>query len=222
MLSILGGTIAVLAFSATSSFAFWESASSQTTGTATVLKSGEFKYPGNGSVTCEAKEIVGQWQIQGAGQIKGQQKITTKGPHLQLQIKKWGNNCKAGLVGAEVGECDFQLVQQEKEMKATGGVAKIPCVVKIPAIGCTIQVPTGMEAPQGSGKGINVGLKEVELSNVGSNQLDKVKITNTAGGQGQLAGEGIFAQASGCPNNNSTEEAELTGLEFEAVGVNAV
>jgi len=221
MLGILGGTIVALALSATPSFATWES--TQTTGPITVLKSGEFTYPGNGSIKCPAAEIKAQWQIQGAGQIKEQQKVTTKGPHLQIQIKSWGTGCVSGVAPAEVSECDFQLVQQAGVFTATAGVSKRPCVVKIPAAACTIQIPQGMEAPQGSGKGINVGLKAVALSNVGANQLDKVSITKTAGGQGQLAGEGIFAQASGsCPKTTPTEEAELLELEFEAEGVKAV
>lgn len=86
-----------------------------------------------------------------------------------------------------------------------------------------MQIPVGMETSQRSGKGINVGLKEVALSNSGSNQIDKVSITKTAGGQGQLPGEGIFEQASGgCLSTTPTEEAEWTGLEFEAAGVKAV
>jgi len=81
-----------------------------------------------------------------------------------------------------------------------------------------------MGKSQNSGTGINVGLKEVELSNVGKNQLDKFKITS--GGEGQLSGEGIFAQSTSgnplCPLAASSEESTITGFEFEAEGVKAV
>jgi len=82
-----------------------------------------------------------------------------------------------------------------------------------------------MEAPQGSGKGINVGLKGVTLENSGNNQKDKGTVTT--GGEGQRAGEGIFATASGASCGlftlvAATEEATLVNLEFTAEGVKAV
>jgi len=224
VLSVLAGTVAMLALSATSASATWTSNNGQTTGNITVNTAGELTYP-NSTVKCVASEIKAQWQIQGAGQIKEQQKITTSGPHLQIQVKEWGKNCLAGgLLPATVSECDFQLVQQAGSFTATAGVSKRTCVITVPSISCTIQIPAGMEAPQGSGKGINVGLKSVALTNSGTNQIDKVTVN--AGGQGQLAGEGIFASSSsGCANGGlvaSTEEATLTGLEFTAEGVKAV
>jgi len=226
MLSVLVGTLAMLALSAAPASAIWESNNGQTTGTVKVLKPGAFAYPPAAKVTCpNVAEIKAQWQIQGAGQIKEQQKITTKGPHLQIQVKAWGK-CEAevgtNILPATVSECDFQLVQQAGVFKATGGVSKRPCVIT--AEPCRIQVPVGMEKTQNSGTGINVGLKEVELSNVGKNQLDKATVME--GGEGQLAGKGVFAQSTSgnplCPLVAATEEATLTGLEFEAEEVKAV
>ena len=87
-LSVLVGTLAMLALSAVPASAIWESNNGQTTGNVNVLKTGLFSY-GRGAVfKCpSAAEVKAQWQIQGAGQIKGQQKITTQGPHLQFQVK---------------------------------------------------------------------------------------------------------------------------------------
>jgi hypothetical protein len=227
VLSVLAGTIAMLALSATSASATWTSNTGQTTGNITVNSAGEFTYPTGHKIKCNAAEIKAQWQIQGAGQIKEQQqKITTSGPHLQVQVKNWGANCIAdGMLKAEVSECDFQLVQQAGSFTATAGVSKRACVIKIEGGACAIQVPVGMEAPQGSGKGINVGLKGVTLTNSGTNQIDKATINS--GGQGQRAGEGIFATASGPSCGlftivSATEESTLTGLEFTAEGVKAV
>jgi len=225
ILSVLAGTIAMLALSATSASATWTSNSTQTTGTISVQKAGAFTISGN-TLKCVASEIKAQWQIQGAGQIKEQQKITTSGPHLQVQVKNWGANCLINEIApTTISECDFQLVQQAGSLTATAGISKQPCTIKIPAASCTIQIPTGIEAPQGSGKGINIGLKGVTLTNSGTNQIDNAEITS--GGQGQLAGEAIFAQApgAGCASLGlaaSTEEATLTGLEFTAEGVKAV
>jgi len=223
MLSVLSGMIAVLALSAAPAYALWESTNGSTRGTVHVLTPGEFTYETGASVKCpNAAEIKAQWILEGAGQIKEQQKATTKGPHLQLQVKSWGKceaTVKGTTVAATVGECDFRLVQQAGVFTATGGVSTMPCVIKTSI--CLIQVPVGMEKSQNSGTGINVGLKTVELSNVGSNQLDKAKITE--GGEGQL-GTGIFAQSSGafCPLAASSGTGTLTGLEFEAEGVKAV
>jgi hypothetical protein len=226
VLSVLAGTVAMLALSATSASATWTSNTGQTTGNITVNKSGEFKYPG-ALVKCPTTaEIKAQWQIQGAGQIKEQQKITTSGPHLQIQVKSWGKSCLANEAApAEISECDFQLVQQAGVFTATAGVSKRSCVIAVPATSCSIQIPQGMEAPQGSGKGINVGLKTVALTNSGTNQIDKATISG--GGQGQLPGEGIFGQSfgAGCATVGiaaSSEEATLTGFEFTAEGVKAV
>jgi len=225
ILSVLAGTLAMLALSAAPSSAIWESNNGQTTGTVKILKTGEFTYAKGATVKCpNIAEVKAQWQIQGAGQIKEQQKITTKGPHLQIQVKEWGK-CEATVgtnkLPAKVGECDFQLVQQAGVFKATGGVSKQPCVIK--AEPCQIQVPIGMEKTQNSGTGINVGLKEVVLSNVGKNQLDVANVTS--GGEGQL-GEGIFAQSTSgnplCPLAASSGTGSLTGLEFEAEEVKAV
>src|ERR1700686_4639563 len=109
ILSVLTGTLAMLALSAAPASAIWESNNGQATGTVHVLKSGEFTYATGATVKCpNTAEIKAQWQIQGAGQIKEQQKITTKGPHLQIQVKEWGK-CEAdedAKLQATVSECD--------------------------------------------------------------------------------------------------------------------
>ena len=224
-LSVLAGTIAMLALSAAPASAIWESNNGQTTGTVKVLKSGEYIYAAGDSLKCpNVAEINAQWQIQGAGQIKEQQKITTKGPHLQIQVKAWGK-CEATIgttkLPMTVSECDVQLVQQAGVFKGSGGVSKRPCVIK--AEPCQIQIPIGMEKTQNSGTGINVGLKSLELSNVGKNQLDKVKVTE--GGEAQ-GGKGIFAQSTSgnplCPLAASSSTGTFTGFEFEAEEVKAV
>jgi hypothetical protein len=75
-----------------------------------------------------------------------------------------------------------------------------------------------METQPGSNKGINVGLTKTALSQVSENQLDKVEVT--AGGTGDLAGEGTYLTQQGkhvnCPIQGASEEGELTGVEFEA------
>src|ERR1700686_1385283 len=225
-LSVLAGTFAMLAVSAAPASAIWESNNGQTTGTIKVIATGEYTYStGGASLRCpNVAEVKAQWQIQGAGQIKEQQKITTKGPHLQLQVKEWGK-CEATIgtskLPATVSECDFQLVQQAGIFTATGGVSKSPCVVK--AEPCQIQVPIGMEKTQNSGPGINVGLKTISLSGEGKNQLDKANITE--GGEAK-GGKGIFAQSTSsnplCPLAASSATASLTGFEFEAEEVKAV
>jgi len=225
MLSVLAGTIAMLALSAAPASAIWESNNGQTTGTVKVLATGEFTYATGAFVKCpNTAEVKAQWQIQGAGQIKEQQKITTKGPHLQIQVKAWGK-CEATVgttkLPATVSECDFQLVQQTG-LSATGGVSKQPCVIT--AEPCKIQVPIGMEKTQNSGTGINVGLKTITLSNVNTkNQLDEVNITE--GGEAQ-GGKGVFAQSTSgnplCPLAGSSATGTLTGLKFEAEEVKVV
>jgi hypothetical protein len=234
-LSVLVGLLAVLAISATPASAWFKATTS--TGTATVLTSGEFKYAKQGTIKCPAKEILAKWAIQTAGQIKehqvnGKQELTTFGPHLNLDVTSWGPNCVAEIGGTKiaageivVSECELQVVQAKGSFVATGGVVK-GCLVKIgkgvkPL--CVIQVPAGMETSAESGKGINVGLSKVALENSGTNLLAKVNAET--GGTGQLAGEGIFAQSVGtnalCTLKKSTEEATLTGLEDSAAGVHA-
>jgi hypothetical protein len=233
-LGVLTGLVAVLAISATPASAWFKATTS--TGTATVLASGEFKYAGQGTIKCPAKEIVATWAIQTAGQIKehqinGKQELTTFGPHLHIVVTKWGPNCiaeigttKIGVGGVIVKPCEFQLVQEKTSLVATGGVVT-PCLVKIGTGSplCEIQVPAGMETSAESGKGINVGLSKIALENKGTNLLGKINATS--GGTGQLAGEAVFAQSVGtnplCTLKKVTEEATLTGVEAEATGVNA-
>jgi hypothetical protein len=234
-LSVLAGIIASLAISVTPAYAVFKSKNGSTQGTGHAILSGSFKYASQGTVECEPKTIEAKWQIQTAGQIKehqinGKQEPTTEGPHLNIQIKNWGT-CKAIISGstlpANVKPCELQLVQTAKGvLTATGGVVT-PCIVKAgeptkPT--CEIQIPAGIETAAESGVGINVGLKENTLKNTAAGLLGKTNITG--GGQGQLAGEGIYAESlaghSLCPLKPVTEEATLSGLEVEAEGVEEV
>ncbi len=226
-LSVLGGTIAVLALSASpAAYAEWVSNNGSTRGIVTITASGSFFYPPANTVKCPASEIKAQWIIQGAGQIKQQLKSTTRGPNLLIQVKNWGANCEAeiGTIGlvkpVKITECTFRATQQLGSTEPTGG-ASTGCLVVVGSVLCEIQVPAGMEGPQGSGKGINVGLKKIVVTKEGNNT--KGKINANEGGQGQLTGEGIFAQSVGtnalCPLAHSTEEATLTGVEGTLEGV---
>jgi hypothetical protein len=230
-LTVLSSVVAMFALSATPASAWFSSTQSQ--GNAKVITSGVFNYAGQGKVTCPAKEIVAQWHIGKAAPIKVQQEATTEGPHLNLQVKKWGPDCTAEIgttkIAAgeiEVKECDFQLVQEKGSFTPTGGVAT-PCLLKIGKGAtplCEIQVPAGMETSSGSGKGINVGLSKGTLENKGANIFGKINAEE--GGTGELAGKAIFAESVGknalCTLKKVTEESTLTSLEGELEGVKAV
>lgn len=220
-LSLLAGIVAVLAVSASPASAWWEAAK-QLKGPIRVIQAGSF-VDGEGAakfvVKCPANEVVARWSIQTAGQIKihekeGKQEQTNLGPHLNIQVKSWGANCKAKIgeaaeVKAEVKACELQLVQSKGSFTATGGVVT-ECRIK--AANCESIVPAGMEKSPESGEGINVGLKEAVLENITPNQLDKVNVT------------GVRAEKqanAGCVLT-TVQKAELTGLEFEAEGVKAV
>jgi hypothetical protein len=224
LLSVLAGFVAVLAVSATPASAWWESNGTGTTGKAVVTESGTF-IDKAGSVTAEVKcppnEIVGTWSIQTKGEIKihnkeGKQEETKFGPHLHLNITSWGPNCVATIGGTKfkagevkVTPCELQLVQQKGSFTATAGVVTA-CRIEVSI--CTIIIPAGMEKQQGSNEGINVGLKEVTLSNSGSNQIDKVNVT------------GIRAEKQAnalCPLP-TLGEASLTGFVFTVEGAKAV
>lgn len=232
-LGVLAGFIAVLALSAIPASAEFKSTQSQ--GNINILNAGEFKDSGI-PVTCPKEEIKAQYHIQTKGQIKGQQKQTTKGPHLLIQVKSWGTKCKATVLGlgipTTVKPCDFQLVQRTSEGQkeagspalASGGVAT-SCLLKIgvnpeePT--CELQIPTGMETAQETDQGINVGLETAELKNSGANLI--AKINATKGGKGQL-GTGIRVEpvgGKGCPITSVNEGGTLTGVEGEAIGLNA-
>ncbi len=231
-LSVLAGIVAALAISAAPASAWWKSTQSQ--GTVKVITSGQFEDAGV-PIVCPENEIKSTWHIQTAGQIKihqkgGKQELTTEGPHLNIQVK-WGNkefDCKAKVSGTEtvtnVKACELQLVQAKEALVANGGVVT-PCIIKIgngtKAV-CEFEVPSGMEKAPESNEGINVGLTETKLLNVGSNQLDEVEVAK--GGKGQL-GTGIRVnQIPGhalCPVKTN-EEASLKGLKFEAENVKEI
>jgi hypothetical protein len=240
MLSILAGIIAALAVSATPALATsvqWKAINGSTSGTGHVIHSGVFKYIAKGTTegtfTCEAKGIEAEWQIQTKGQIKehqinGKQELAKQGPQLHIQVKKWGT-CEATIgsttgLSLEIGACNFQLY-----LPPSGGhpiaAVQTPCLIKAgPAKEptCEIQIPAAMEKTPESHEGINTGLKETVIENLpGKGLIGKSNITS--GGQGQLPGEGIYAQSIPkhplCPLAPVTEEATLTGLEVEAVGV---
>ena len=179
-------------------------------------------------MSCLAEDIIGQTHIQAKGQIKLQQEHTTKGPHLNIQVKSWGKCISvvaAMKLSAEIKPCGLQLVQQKGSFKATAGVVE-PCLIKVGESKsplCEIQIPAGMEGQAGSNKGINVGLSEVELENVAAEQNDKINIEH--GGTGQLAGDGIMMISLPghplCPLATN-EEATLTGLELRVVSAKAI
>ena len=234
-LGVLTGIVATLALSAAPASAWFRSIAkpAQSQGTITVISHGVFHYTNQGIVECPTNEIKAQYHIQTKGQLKnhgqevGKQEQTTEGPHLAIQVKEWGK-CESEITGqknrleAKVKECDFQIVQQKGSFEATGGIIT-GCFVKIgpekePL--CEIQVPAGMEKQPGSNEGINVGLKEIKLSNVGKNVLAKANINGGGLAQkGERTGK-IFAYSVGknalCPLSKHTEEATLEGLEGEA------
>jgi hypothetical protein len=225
-LAILIGMAATFALSAAPASAWFSS--TQTQGKVKVISSGEFAYAGQGFIKCPASEIEAQWHIQKKGPIKLQQEVTTEGPHLQIQVKNWGSNCLAEIGTTKVGagelkikECGVQLVQVKGSLSPTGGVVT-PCLIKLGSL-CEVQVPSGMETSSESDKGINVGLSKGKLENKASNIFGTINVES--GGAGGLAGEGIFAESVGknalCTLKKSTEEATLTGLEFELEGIKA-
>jgi hypothetical protein len=197
--------------------------SSRQQGVDKTLKFGELRLDGTTAVTtCAASEVKSQWHIEVAGQIKQQQKETTSGPDLLLQIKNWGKcSTKIGSSGSfatEIKECDLRIVQGESEV-GYGGVVT-PCLVKIGTEGkevlCEMQIPAGMEDEAESDEGINVGLSETTFDK-GAPLIAKVNMAS--GGLGQAAGEGMLVQQASkrvlCPLPAS-ENAELDGMEVEA------
>lgn len=225
-LSVLAGLVAVLAISATPASAWWKS--TQTQGTVKVIEPGAFT-DGTAIITCPKEEVKVQWSIQAAAQIKAAQTRVTEGPHLSMQVK-WGNkeyDCLTKIAGSEtetnVTACELQLAQAKTSLIATGGVVT-PCTIKIGkgSALCELLVPTGMEKSANSNEGINVGLTETTLSNVGANQLDKVNTEK--GGAGQL---GTGVRVNQIPGHTNcavatNEKGALTGLEIEAENVKAI
>lgn len=223
-LSVLAGMVAVLAVSAAPASAWFYATGQQWKGQVTITNAGVFSY-GEGAnraeVKCVASEIKAQWSIQTKGQIKIHEKeekqLQTKfGPHLHIQVKDWGKGCTAKIgakgeaLAAVVKPCELQGVDPQKGVAtATGGVAT-ECVIK--GGGCEIHVPAGMEKEAGSGTGINVGLKEIEVENKENNLFGKINIT------------GIRAEKQPntplCPLLSKSEEASLKGVEGELLGVN--
>lgn len=187
LLAIFAGMIATLAVSAAPAFAEFESTQTKGAG-----KSGTVVLEGGGA-TLECTSAEGEWKIRTAGKIEEQNQVkqtpTTRGPHLNLTIKKW-NGCKAKTssvkeVTAEVGECTLQLVQQEGETKAKGGVVSA-CTVKTKVLGlpCTITTPAAKEQEK-----INFGLEKNALENSGSNLItvaEDTGITTKPSGSGCL------------------------------------
>lgn len=225
-LSVLAGSIAMLALSATTASAEFRSTltPAQSQGNITVLKESAVTDEGV-TAKCPPAEIVGQYHIQKKGQIKQQQTATTEGPHLQIQIKSWGKGCEAELlkskVPVEIKPCGFQAVQRQTT-EATGGVSEA-CLIKVGGEKpiCELQLPVGMETAKASNQGINVGLKEIKLSNNGGNLLSTGVLSG--GGRGQLGEKGFVVQIPGhplCPIKTN-ENGEISGGEGEAIGVNA-
>ncbi len=226
-LSVLAGTIAALAVSAAPASAWWESNSQANEGKGVVNKSGEFideTAGGSAVVTCPEKEIEATWSIQTKGEIKVHNKeekqIKTKaGPHLHINVLKWGTMCKAKIGGTAAGQahvspCELQIVQPQKGTGSQTATAGVVTACRVEAANCTIIVPAGMETQQGSNEGINVGLKEVTLENSGTNnQVDKVAV------------KGIRAEkqlpSAGCPLT-ALGTASLTGMEITVEGAKLI
>jgi hypothetical protein len=213
ILSLFSIMAAVLAISATSAMAEFESKASpkQTQGKINILKEGNFEINGAFPVKCPKAEIKAIYRIQQKGQIKQQQLPSTSGPHLEIQVKSWGNNCTTNVLGTEVpttvNACNLVLEQRQKT-EAAGGVVT-PCGIAIGTL-CKIQIPAGMETAANSGQGINVGLTTVTLSNSGNNGIAKANING--GGRGQIGGGKIFANQSGstCPEDSKLKQKTST------------
>ena len=228
ILSILAGMIVVLAVSAAPASAWWESNTGQTQGTVMPIRAPEVILgKGEGATTfrCITEEIKAIWYLQTKGQIKehqknGKQEPTTKGPHLHIQIKSWGKGCTAKIdketFVVEISSCELQWVQAKGSFTATAGFVT-GCLLKFgttkPPL-CEIQIPPGMEKAPESNEGINVGLREVSLENIGKNQLDIVNVK-----------ESILANSIGtnalCPLAKSFDMS-IVGFELEAEGIKAV
>ncbi len=221
-LSVLAGMVAMLAISVASASAQWEANGIGTTGKGRVTESGVFiggSGAGKSEVKCPEEGIEASWSIQSSGQIKihnsaGKQESVKKGPHLYINVMKWGPKCSAKIGGASpiqahLKPCELQLVQATGNFVATGGVAT-EC--RIEAGPCTIIVPAGMETGAETNTGINVGLSETKLENVGKNQIDKV---NTTGIRAEKQVNAL------CPLV-TIQTAELKGLTFEVIEAKAV
>lgn len=236
LLSILVGALTALAISATPAFAEFTSKSNpaQSMGKVKVLNSGEFKDGPNLSVKCPASEIKAIYRIQQKHQIKEQQASLTTGPHLEIQVKEWGPNCKATVSGTEIGAtisggtegCRLVLEQRQavngqNPGSAAGGVLS-QCTIATVNNVCELVVARGMETGLETGQGINVGLTKIELANNGNN--GKALVNINGGGKSQ-SGEGKIwvQQVPGhtlCPVNNNFS-GELLNFEAEAENLNA-
>ena len=223
-LGVFVGIVTALVLSAAPAVAEFQSTQKQ--GIGHVVVAGEFKIPTVGKTTCVATEIEGQWHIQTKGQIKAQLAETTKGPNLEVQVKNWGTKCLTETTGGSkipttVKPCALRLTQLQTT-EATGGV-KTPCLITLKegAGECNIQVPAGMETAAESGQGINVGLKEIKLTNETKGSL--IAKVNIKKGGVQQKGEGVFFGTSGktiCAVG-SAGTAELVGMEVEGENLSA-
>jgi hypothetical protein len=221
MLLGLAGIIAALAVSAAPAFAEFE-AKGQWKQAVKVTVSGQFIDAGNAKVKCPANEIEATASVQSKGVINehekgGKQVQTKKGPHLNINVLKWGANCEA-TIGATVikpvtvSPCELQAQQKIGQTTALGGVVK-PCVIK--AGPCELTALEGKETTPEKNEGKNVGLSEIKLENKGSNLFT---IINTKGVEVEVKKTTELCTLT--KGTNTT--GELLGVEGIAEGVTEV
>ena len=193
-----------------------------TSGKVTIINAGtltanDTKGASQGTVKCPAAGVTSEWKIRSTGKLteetKGpNQQPTKRGPHLQFQVK-WENTvngCVTTALGMEfatdVAECQIQLHQPAGVLLNVPADIVSDCVIKVPNLNCTSTIAAANEAT-----GENFQLTKANLNNKAENVLVK----------GDVTGLTQKAVGAGCPLQ-SDKLAELRGLEFEPIGVNAV
>lgn len=198
MVAIFAAMIAVLAVTASSASAEFQSGGSETHGAA---KTGALVIEGGGA-TLECTSSEGEWKIQTAGKFKehekeGKQVAATKGPQLYITFSKF-TGCKAKTSSMEgltptVKTCTLHLEQAAGATKAKGAIVNV-CEIetKVLFFTCKLSTPEGNEST-----GVNFGLETNTLENSGSN------LTVIA------ADTGITSEPKGtCPGVKATKEAK--------------
>jgi hypothetical protein len=195
---VFAAMVAVLAVSATSAFAEFQSTNGKTSGSG---KSSKVVLEGGGAtLECVSAE--------GKGAILNQGKEQLKGAVLSLDTEKW-NECKASSkefkgLKPKIKACTLHLYQLAGTKQAKGSVFT-ECTVETTVLflTCTIHVSIEKESPP-----VNFGLEKNELENSGGNLIIKADDT------------GVTTTTSGtCPGisagNANTQKAEVV-----AEGVN--
>jgi hypothetical protein len=182
--------VAMMAFSAVSASAFWESnPKGSTTGKGSAGKT-TFKDEG-AEVTCEKAE--GEWRI------------AASGAELILNVKSW-NKCTAfGFVGATVKPCEFELSSAKGNQNAVGKVVT-ECLVTATG-NCALKAPKTKS---------NENLSKVVLSNSGSNQVDAVAVTGITSEAEKLGGLGCVG-VTNLKNKVGEETGTVTNEGVKAI-----